>query len=153
MSNLYNFNKQLAVGVAGEDRLDKFFRKWYSITPASMAMQRQGIDRIFRRGGEPIKVEYKTDTKTVKTGNLFIETDNKGIHNKAGWLTASHAEIVAFYLPGLEKVIIFRLKEARSHLHEWQAKYQLKSIRNQGWITYGYPVPLTEFAFAKIYQL
>ena len=116
-------------------------------------MQRQGIDRIFRRSGEPIKVEYKTDTKTAKTGNLFIETDNKGIHTKAGWLLASQAEIVVFYLPGLEKIVIFRLEEARSRLIEWQAKYSRKSIRNQGWTTYGYHVPLTEFTFAKIYQL
>ena len=78
----YGFQAQLKVGELGEETLDAFFaEKGYEIKNVTMKEQRRGIDRIFVKDGKEVKVEYKTDALTARTGNVFIETVSS---NKSG---------------------------------------------------------------------
>jgi hypothetical protein len=43
----YNFNEQLAKGDRGEDFIQEYFSRWYTVTRASAIQQRQGIDFLF----------------------------------------------------------------------------------------------------------
>ena len=98
----YDFNTQLAEGIAHERQLDEFFLTQYqgllTIAQATPAQQRQGIDRLFTSisTGEVDTVEYKADSLAGKTGNAFIETVSVDTANKPGWAVASEAKYLVY---------------------------------------------------------
>lgn len=138
---IYKFDMQLKKGELQEERLDKFFSKWYSIRKASRKMQRTGIDRIYQRNGKQILVEYKSDWTASKTGNVFVETVSIDTENRPGWAYTSQADILIYFLPDDDLVYMLRMKDIRDHLEEWAGKYPEKSIPNRGYCTHGLPVP------------
>src|SRR5690606_37376681 len=90
----YDFQKQKGVGDAGESILDTYFISLgYRVEEVNMAEQRKGIDRIVKKpDGEVIKLEYKTDALTAKTGNVFIETISSTKSGSLGWALKTQAD-------------------------------------------------------------
>lgn len=143
----YNFNTQLTDGEAGEQRLDQYFSQWFTITPATAAEQRRGIDRHFlrHRDGQSFTVEYKTDHTAGKTGNAFVETISVDTQNKPGWAITSTAQVLIYHVPDAGTLYIIDLPRLRQHLPRWQKTYPTRQIPNRGYHTHGLLVPLKEF--------
>lgn len=145
MSKTYSFVEQLEMGEAGEQILDEYFSKWYDIKPATPQEQRQKkIDRWFRHKDSPnpnsTPIEYKTDDKTDRTGNLFIETWSNEGKRVPGWVYSTWADVVIYFaLP--DTLYIMKTMWLRSRVSEWQGTYGTRSVKNKGYRTIGIPVP------------
>jgi hypothetical protein len=147
MTIAYNFQQQLSEGQKGERFLDEFFRPDYAITPATPQEQRQGIDRIFthRRTRRRLKVEYKTDSWSGRTGNAFVETVSVDTAGKAGWALTSQADFLVYYVPDPATIYIVKMAALRRQLAAWQTKYVSRTVQNDNYQTTGLLVPLDEF--------
>lgn len=144
--NTYQFNQQLTAGEKGERKLDAYFTKWFKITPATPAEQRQGIDRHFAHSdGSRYTVEYKTDHTAGKTGNAFVETISVDTQNKPGWAITSQAQILLYYIPDAGAIYVIPFPTLRQALPTWQQRYPQRAIPNRGYHTHGILVPLREF--------
>lgn len=146
MTTTYDFTNQLAIGEAHERRLDAFFARWFTITPASPAQQRRGIDRTFvhRVTGKAYTVEYKADDKAGRTGNAFIETTSVDTTGRAGWAISSEADVLIYLVTEPETVYAIRMRTLRAALARWQRKFPKRAAQNRGYKTWGYLVPLAE---------
>lgn len=143
----YQFNTQLTAGAKGERRLDAFFQRWFTIRPATMEQQRQGIDRVYTRRNDQrvFTVEYKTDSTAGKTGNAFVETISVDTDNKPGWAITSQAQVLVYYIPDTGIIYVIDFARIRHHLPRWQQQYPHRAIPNRGYHTHGHLVPLLEF--------
>lgn len=144
---MYEFNRQLNKGAEGERQLDEAFSLDYVIQKATAAEQRQGIDRIFvrRRDGLRLKVEYKTDFLAHRTGNAFIETISVDTAGKSGWAYSSDADYLIYFV--FEDLLVYfvPMTIVRERLPLWLRRYPKKVAQNDGYQTHGIIVPLTEF--------
>lgn len=142
-----NFAKQLERGRQGERVLDQFFGTAFDVAAVGIDDQLAGIDRTFRRrvDGKRTKVEYKTDFRAHLTGNAFIET-TCGLDGRivAGWSMASHADVLAYYVPGLAIAYIIQFDRLRLHLGRWRKRCKTAAVLVDGWHANGLLVPLTE---------
>lgn len=142
----YDMQIQAWHGGQGETTLDKYFSKFYDIEPVSVELQKMGIDRIFVEKGTNIRhsVEYKTDKKAAKTGNLFIESISNDTNGKLGWTVTFLAQVLIIYVPGLQLAFEISASPIKKKLAEWMGKYEVKQIPNPGYYTHGIPVPVAE---------
>jgi hypothetical protein len=146
---VYQFDRQLSIGAQYEAQLDAHFARWFSITPASRAQQRHGIDRVFvhRQTGKRYTVEYKADTLAGSTGNAFIEVesiDAPGRPKRPGWAMSSQADVLIYLVVEPETIYALRLRTLRKRLGQWRQLYPLKAAQNEGYRTWGHLVPLAE---------
>lgn len=143
----YEFQKQLAEGMSGEEYLDGKFAAWYTITPATRGEQRQGIDRWFIRksDGERFSVEYKTDRTAGRTGNAFVETVSVDTAHRPGWAYTSKARYLVYYIPEPETTYILPMAHIRFHVDTWRKTYPERRIPNGSYQTVGVLVPLDVF--------
>jgi len=146
---VYSFTEQLEKGMEGEEVLDQYFSKWYRIKHASIDEQvRDKLDRWFQPKHNPdsgwISVDYKTDDKADKTGNLFIETMSMVEMNKPGWAWASKAMKVIYYtLP--DTVYILDMDILRNQLVYWHSKKRKqRTVKNEMWSSRGFIIPTKE---------
>lgn len=141
---MYDFKAQNLKGKFGEKILDNWLSHYYKIVDVSNVPKYQilGIDRILTRPDESkIKVEYKYDIASSRTGNLFFETvsiDNKNI---PGWGWSSQADYWIFLLSTPE-VIVIAPGEFRNLVWQLRTKLSEKRIPNKGYKTIGVPIPL-----------
>jgi hypothetical protein len=144
---MYEFDEQLDKGHGYETRLDKYFSRWYSVHPIEdMAVQRMGIDRRFTGPtGAAYSVEYKTDERAGETGNVFIETVSVDCDNKLGWAYTSCAQILAYYIPLLQKIYLAYMTNVKDSVKGWSEVYPIRRIPNRGYYTIGLLVPIHEF--------
>jgi hypothetical protein len=150
MSKTYSFVEQLEKGEAGEKVLDAYFEKWYEIKPASIDEQiHEKFDRWFRPKAKrdtavSFRVEYKTDDKTDKTGNIFVETMSMVEWGKYGWAWTSQADKVIYYaLP--DTVYILDTYELRDKLMLWHKMRRPKrKVKNTNWTSEGYLIKVEE---------
>jgi hypothetical protein len=143
--NVYSFVEQLERGKAGEDILDEYFSKWYQITCATLQEEKRGIDRFFLRDEITTAVEYKTDDKTSKTGNVFVETYSNLERNKFGWAWTCQADILIYFaLP--DTLYIVKPHVIREHIDEWLEKYGIRTVKNRGWTSVGIAVAEEDFS-------
>jgi hypothetical protein len=149
----YDFNQQLTQGEQGEAVLDAFFSRFYDVAAVSMDWQRLGIDRIFtcKATGRRWSVEYKTDWKTAGTHNVFIETVSVDVAGKPGWVFASCAQLLVYYIPQWNKFYVWNLLDLRGMVNRLAKKYDTKDIANNGYTTQGIPVPLGELEAKALY--
>lgn len=148
MSKTYSFVEQLEEGQHYESVLDDYFSQWYVIDHSSKGQQRKGIDRIFTLVQEPEKVtliEYKADSKTQDTGNVFVETYSVYEMGKYGWAWTSTADVLV-YLCIPDTIYMVYPHVIRDHLDFWKRTYGEKSVKNKGYTSRGIPVPEIEFA-------
>lgn len=149
MPKTYSFLEQYDKGLEGEKVLDGYFSEWYEIREASIDQQKnEKIDREFRPKGSTRntpwkKIEYKTDSRTDKTGNLFIETWSNLEARRYGWAYTTHADEIMYYaLP--DTVYILNKEELQRELPDWEVKYDTKFIRNKRYTTAGIPIPVED---------
>ena len=144
----FDFKQQLSKGAGGEDDVLKFFAgHGWAIEKTTMTNgQRNGIDaRMTRQGHAPIALEIKTDERSWKTGNAFVETISVDTQNKAGWAYTSKADWLAYYLPQGLYFYLVRMSWLRSQLPLWQQQCRTVKVKNRGYCTHGLVVPLTAF--------
>lgn len=150
----YSFKRQLAIGLAGEAILDKYFSDQYLITSAKKSEQKVGIDRRFQHKvtGTKITIEYKTDYQAQKTGNAFVETTSfsRQEHQVLGWAYTCKADWIVYFCYHLNKAYLVDPIYLRNILRVWELLYPEKRILNEGWIIAGIPVPLCKFRLAAI---
>jgi hypothetical protein len=145
MAHTYSFVEQLERGKAGEAVIKDYFSQWYKITDATLDQQKnEKIDFIFERNGVRTKVEVKTDDKTDKTGNLFIETMSMIEWGKYGWAWVTQAEKVLYYaLP--DTVYILDVAQLRDMLQVWHKQRKPKrKVYNDHWTSEGYLIKTDE---------
>ncbi len=144
----YRFDRQLARGAEGEAQLDDHFAQWFRILPVSLADQRRGIDRVFvdDKAGKVFSVEYKTDRRASQTGNAFIETvsQESATRRVAGWAYTCQADYLVYYCPEPDVIYVLRPAVLKSAAQTWAARYPLRDIPNDGYVTRGVLVPLWE---------
>lgn len=149
MPKTYSFVEQYERGLEGERVLDEYFSAWYEIREATIDQQKgEKIDRLFRPKGSERntpwkKIEYKTDSRTDKTGNLFIETWSNYENRTYGWAYTTKADEIMYYaLP--DTVYILNKTELQQKLMgEWREVLP-KFIRNPRYTTVGLAIPVEE---------
>lgn len=146
-TSVYDFDTQYKFGKDGELFLDKYFNKWFDISPVDRVDEKRGIDRkyIHKSSGTKFTVEYKTDKTASKTGNVFIETISIDSQDKPGWVINSQAQLLVYLIPSKIVLIADMMKVKYKFMHEWINYYDLKIIKNDGYNTIGMPVPIEEF--------
>jgi hypothetical protein len=92
---VHHFAESKKLGVQGEQILDGILSQHCRIVPATWEQQHQGIDRVVFHRGVRLFVEYKTDLKGDRSGNVFIETASS--EQRQGW--ASRSKSGCFDLP------------------------------------------------------
>lgn len=141
----YLFDTQFARGKSGEQALDAYFSRHWDIRAATREQERQGIDRIFRRhDGAELSVQYKTDFKAGRTGNVFIETVSGDAIGRAGWAFTCQADRLIIYIPDWSRAYVLTPALVASHVHEWKNRYRIRVSENDGYHTYGVLVPVSE---------
>jgi len=154
----YDFDKQLAQGHDGEERLDQFFGQWYRVDPVNRELQRLGIDRVFtaKRNGVVWLVEYKSDTTAARTGNAFIETVSVDIANKRGWAYTCAAHMLIYYIPPTGDIRVLSVERLKTELLGNLNQYVTHTIPNvrggQAYNTIGVCIPLAKLDAITIYQ-
>ncbi|MEO1523263.1 MAG: hypothetical protein AAFU78_21155 [Cyanobacteria bacterium J06633_2] len=146
MSKAYRFDQQGLVGAQGEQILDEWLSESYKILNVSdiKLYQESGIDRILMRpDGTTVKVEYKFDLASSRTGNLFFETVSVDRRNVPGWGWSSQADYWIFLLPSMEVLVV---EPSRLRTLAWQYREKLvdKEIQNLGYKTIGIAIPLKQ---------
>jgi len=142
----YNFNEQYEKGVKGENRLDKFFNTIFNIGQVPRILQQFGCDRIFTniQSKKRYLIEYKSDERAAKSGNIFVETISVDTENKLGWAYTSCSQYICFYIPGKGEIYIVSTLYIKAKISEWISKYEIKRIKNEGYYTEGVAVPIDE---------
>ena len=157
---VHNFQDSLKVGAIGEKLLDAHFISKFDIEPVEMVDQRKGIDRVFthKETGAVCTVEYKTDTKSASTGNVFVEIWSNKQSGKKGWAYTSQAQWLYFYMPGLDKVCIIEMTRLKMVLGKWAKKgsgFRKVGVSNKSgnsfYTTEGILVPIEVFE-AECYE-
>jgi hypothetical protein len=145
---VYGFVEQLEMGKSGEAILDEYFGQWYDIRNVTLAVEKSmGVDREFRRKGddEMWYVEYKTDSRTQDTGNIFVETMSNDTLGRYGWAWTTKADLVMYFaMP--DTIYVFKPNKVRDMITTWRGQFGLRKIPNRGYKSHGIPVPEGEFA-------
>jgi hypothetical protein len=150
------FGKQYRIGEIGAGLLDGYFSKLYRLTPATLAEEENGIDRVaFRPDGRQVCLEYKTDILADKSGNAFIEVvaydGERG--QREGWAYTSRADMIVYFLPFSNRLLLIRPARLRFKLPAWEARYRREKVQNQGrteWVTVGLLIPLEVLLIEKV---
>jgi len=142
---VHGFKEKLEEGEKFEAILDSYFETWYDIA-AQKELQKLGIDRIFtsKSSQERYSVEYKSDSRAAKTENFFIETVSVDVAGKAGWALTSCAQLICFFIPPKNQVVIVEGYLIKKMLTQWKASYPTKKALNPGYASRGILVPVKE---------
>lgn len=153
----HNFENSIVIGEKFEKLLDNYFSKYYTITEVSQEQQFAGIDRIFKNSDRELKIEYKCDTVTITSGNLFIETFSNVESGRKGWAFTSQADWIFYYLIGMDKIVSMKPENIRTYLKEWISKYRLQSVLNKDstrqYHSRGILIPLEVFENSKDFRV
>lgn len=154
---VHNFRDSLAKGKTVEYQLDDIFSKWYEIQQVSLQTEITfGYDRIYTRkigDKEPIKVEYKADWWTERTGNLFIEY---AVNEKPGWAVKTQADIILYAsLRGdlIYNVFIIPREYIKVNLESWKQQYEHRIIENTHFVGAGILLPRTSLDFSQVKEM
>ena len=140
-----SLKSDLVRGEAGEDLVHNHMSQWYLITLTEKRVdQRNGIDAIYesKQTGDTFTVEVKTDEMAGTTGNVFIEVISVDYPTKSGWVWTCKADKLLYWLPRQKQILIFELSQLQLHIREWTTRYGIKAVQNDGYQTYGCPVPI-----------
>lgn len=146
----HNFANSKALGDVGEkivkDWLDK---RGANVKPASLKLQRTGIDFTIEKHGVVSTVEVKYDARAQKTGNVFLETYSNEEADKKGWYYTSKARLL-FYIVAPSDMYITTFQDLRgAGLLEHKAAKKKRARNKRGDKIYhsvGHVVPVEAFA-------
>lgn len=144
---MHNFKQSKQVGDAGEAALDNFFSQKFNIEDVDMTQQKLGWDRVFthKERGTRASIEYKTDTQSHKTGNIFVEIWSNKEAEKRGWAFTTTAQWLYYYVVGASEVYIVDVAKMKLYLENWQAQFKVKTARNPNYTSEGMLVPIEVF--------
>jgi hypothetical protein len=143
---IYHFDEQNLRGGKGEAFLDAFFaERGHYIQKATRGQQRLGIDRVFLKDGGLVRVEYKTDLLAQRTGRVFVETISSDASGKPGWVHTSQADVIVYFIPGLNVIYVVPPARLRQELPGWEQAYPTRSASNEDYATHGLLIPVEEF--------
>lgn len=144
---MHTFNNSKKVGDAGEATLDKFFKDKFNIEEVDISQQKLGWDRVFTHleSGARASVEYKTDTQSHKTGNIFIEIWSNKESGKRGWAYTTTAQWLYYYVLGAEEVYIVDVVKLKLYLKNWEKQFIIKGAKNPNYSSEGMLVPIEIF--------
>lgn len=140
----FDFKTQQQIGQQGELFLDQWLSPSYQIKDVSQekVYQRSGIDRLVTRNdGSVLTVEYKVDKVARRTRNLFFETMSNDQNEVPGWGWSSKADYWIFLIPEQE-ILVFKPARLRALAWTLHQSLQRRTVKNQGYCTVGYPIPL-----------
>lgn len=152
----YNFRRQHSQGKEAERFIYATFQERFNVIPAPAYLQDRGVDFTFtdRVNGQVYKVELKTDSRAVRSGNAFIETVSiarEGEAHQEGWAFTSISDWLLYYLPNTMPPRIYRIgfEPLRLMLPAWISAYPERRIPNEDkrrgfYHTVGVLVPLEE---------
>lgn len=158
MKKFHRFEESKRTGDIGEFVLDGCLCSRFEIHPVEKEQQFKGIDRYLRDksgkwfAGKWFAVDYKTDEKSQRTGNVFIETVSSDVADTPGWVYKG-AKVLVYYIPAYGEVYFVLMKRVLELLPEWQALYGFCNALNPEYSTRGVPVPLSvfkEYAFERM---
>lgn len=137
-------------GLQGEAQLDQRLRPYYLVTEATREQQREGVDRMVTDISDwsTFAVEYKTDSRARETGNAYVETVSVMVEGqviKHGWAITSRADVLLYYVDGLE-VYVIRMVDLRRRLSHWARHCRTVAVYNEQYQGQGILVPLPELA-------
>ena len=99
-----------------------------------------GIDRVWIVGGKMLyTVEYKHDFASEDTGNIFIETMSNTYTGSLGWVYTSRAQILVTLVH--DALLFAYMPNVKSMMCLWAMIYPEKPCDNNGYRSYGLPVP------------
>lgn len=144
---MHTFNNSKKIGDAGEARLDQFFKDKFQIEDVDMSQQKLGWDRVFTHleSGARASVEYKTDTQSHKTGNIFIEIWSNKEASKRGWAYTTTAQWLYYYVLGDGEVYIVDVVKLKLYLKNWEKQFIIKGAKNPNYSSEGMLVPVEIF--------
>lgn len=119
--------------------------QWFNITLTERRDdQSLGIDAIYenKKTGDTFTVEVKTDEVAGRTGNVFMEVVSVDHPIRAGWLWTCRADKLLDWLPVQRQLLIFEPHQLQTNIRDWTTNYGIKPVQNDGYQTYGCPVPL-----------
>lgn len=138
---VYNFGDQKHIGDAGEAEIRAWLKgRGYWTWDANRAEQRRGIDFWMAICGEDVSVEVKTDMLAGRTGNAFIETR---VADKLGWAQKCRANVIFYWVPLDEDIIVLEPDLLRGHLEKWKTVYRTRVVQNTDYDAEGILVPLS----------
>ncbi len=151
MTKVYDFKTQLDRGVEAEklvaDYLDRM--GFYVEEAKDMALQRKGIDYfVVSPTGVLMSVEIKTDFRAAETGNVFLETvsvEKYGIVDKLGWIYTSAAQVLVYYVTGLEEIYFVDMTAFKMKVADFKEWYREVEIKNKTYVGRGLVMPLKDF--------
>ena len=111
---------------------------------------RDGVDRWLQMPArrQILRVDYKNDTRTKDTGNVFIEivsvryTDGSGKDEKPGWIYKDRMDAVFYNVQNTDLILLMPRKILEEKAADWTKSYGTREIKNKGYVTIGIPVPL-----------
>lgn len=129
-----DFKECLERGVQGEALLDRHFRQYYYIRPATKQEQKQGIDRIFTHKNKhyQLRIEYKTDDRAAQTGNACLEVAKNLNPYLPGWVHTCSADFLIYFVPGLNRAFVIQPEALHLHINAWLIAYKLRIVRSEG---------------------
>lgn len=142
---VHTFSKSLTIGKLCEQILDEIFSKWYKIKDVTLEEEKAfGIDRRFYPHTDPTKeitVEYKADSWTDRTGNVFIEYEVSG---KPGWSWKTKADQIlyaVFNQNKIKRIHVISNQYLVDNREIWKETYPHREIKNVGYSGHGILVP------------
>jgi hypothetical protein len=147
---IHTFQKSLESSKKYENYLDsllvdsKILPKVTQLVIAPKDLQQKGIDRIAEYENNTLELlEYKTDFKANKSGNVFIETTayRSQTSHKLGWAYTSQSHKVFYWVYPWE---ILEIQVKYLPLEDWVVTRTPIPIFNYGFFGEGLLVPLEE---------
>ena len=145
-----SFHRDLRRGLQAEEHLDEVFRsRGWTITRGSREEDWSGIDRHFTKGGHTRTVQYKTDWKARKYGNVFMETISNSRSESLGWALTCEADWIIYFMPFVRPLntLVFRGDELPAQVRIWADSFRRcqgvdnVDARGNAYQTFGIKVP------------
>ena len=123
----YDFKKDLPTGESGEQvtaRTLLEYKGWYPMK----FNKTKDYDILFQpEGGDILKVEVKTDVYPVNTGNMVIETENRGENSG---ITTTKADYWAYLYPfhDANNLWLIKTEELKKIIDDNKDKLRKKNV-------------------------
>lgn len=128
-SKVHDGSHSNAIGLKGEQILDAYFSKFYTIEEVTMNEQFQGIDRFFHKGDIKLAFEYKCDTYT--SGNVFVETLSNIESGRLGWAFTSKADYIVYFFLNYDFFLLVKPADVKNALKDWVKCCRYRDVYNK----------------------
>lgn len=142
--------------------LIKYFSRPYSKVNieevTDLIQQMKGIDiKLHSLNGGVLTVELKND-KHIFSSNIFLEDMSNSVTKSPGWTLKCESDVLSYGFCNpetkkIKKVFVYEMQPLRRWYLEKRKEYQLYRIPNDGYFTYGRPVPRIDIEQFLIFKV